>query len=251
MGDISEMRGLVVVVSFLAVFFIIASLIPSGLLQSSSSPQANRGITPNEGLNAYRMLGWNNSKDITILSGGNANETQVKGYNVYMSTSSGVIDPVILGETYASWWIIVWDVDYFKWYLQNGTDVSNYLINPRIAISMLDALYAENYSMVFSLVNSHVSLTGAFTWNTGTYAKPSDAYAVDALHLGFETSFDDTGSSINAWNLLTSILFFQYIPSVPIYMSAMIAVPIWVCIGYLVFIFILRMIGVVFGGGGA
>jgi len=63
-------------------------------------------------------------------------------------------------------------------------------------------------------------------------------------------NFDQTGTGYNAWDLIGMLLFFQ-LPDVHWIINILLALPFWVPVAYLTFIFILRAIGAIFGGGGA
>lgn len=248
------MRGLIVVICFLAGFFLLASLMPSGFMPSPIS--ANNTVTPESNFDAYGFLGWNNSIDILLEPTGNTAFETVRGYQVAIA-----VDPsntFIGGYTYASFWVFNWDIDWFLWYYTNGTllpiDYNHELsidIVPTIRVSTLDSDYSIGYSMRYEIRNSHTQFNVLFNWNITDNATPSLALIDNGLYLTFETSFDDMGSQINAWTLLSGVLFFQPIAGIPYYLSLLIAFPIWICIAYLMFIFVLRMIGAVFGGGGA
>lgn len=115
----------------------------------------------------------------------------------------------------------------------------------------LDTL-AETYDNLIFTVKASAGnqFTCAFAWDEETYPKPSDAGKVDQLNIVVGRTLDQMQSSINAAGLIWGILFFQT-PLIHPLINAFIAIPIWICVGYLIFIFALRLIGAVFGGGGA
>ncbi len=62
--------------------------------------------------------------------------------------------------------------------------------------------------------------------------------------------FDQVNTSANAWSIMSQILVFD-LPEVNSIINILISVPIWIGIAYLSFIIILRVVGAIFGGGGA
>jgi len=50
---------------------------------------------------------------------------------------------------------------------------------------------------------------------------------------------------------MIGMLFTASLPDVDPSLNYIIAIPLWICCSYLIFIFVLRIIGAVFGGGGA
>jgi len=243
MGDISEMRGLIVVICFLASFFLLASLIPSQFM--SSAVNATGSPNPTDNLDSYGVIAWNQTETLQLLDAGGINYTTLKGYNIAIASTGSSAS--LFGWTYAEWWGFTWAIDYFQWNHRNGSLIATQFF----PVSLLDSMATDNEPLEFQLKNSHAWFNIYFTYNTTTYASPSLALAGDALYMNFHAGFDEMGSQINAWTLLTGVLFFQPIAGIPYYLSLLIAFPIWICLAYLIFIFVLRMIGAVFGGGGA
>jgi hypothetical protein len=243
LGDISEMRGLIVVICFLAGFFLLASLMPPQFM--SSQVNATGNPNPNENLDSYNILGWNQSVSLQLLNAGGINYTAVRGFNVAIASTASSAS--LFGWTYAEWWGFTWAIDYFQWNYRNGTLIATQYF----PVSLLDTMDTNGITLLFQIKNTHCWFNIGFTYDNGTYASPSLALADDELYMNFNSGFDESGSQMNAWTLLTGVIFFQPISGIPYYLSLLIAFPIWICIAYLMFIFVLRMIGAVFGGGGA
>lgn len=179
----------------------------------------------------------------------------------------------------------------FLWYNQNGTDVTTYnvpiecndgnqifgatyrydshsvlkLTQVDIDAHVSNATYNQtlyNPQIQYILKCSRTSFSVQFNYNITAFTAPSQAYQ-NLTRSGSHTSsdgylgiiigvdFSERNTQLNAWNLITGFLFFQLIPDLPYTLSLLIEAPIWVCEAYLLFIFVLRIIGAVFGGGGA
>jgi len=89
-----------------------------------------------------------------------------------------------------------------------------------------------------------------FGYDETLYSSPENAWNYHGLNMLIGIDFDQVSTGYNAWSLIAMLLFFQ-LPEIHWVINALIAVPIWLCVGYLSFIFILRSIGAIFGGGGA
>lgn len=94
----------------------------------------------------------------------------------------------------------------------------------------------------------HFTYHTTFGFNNTIYNNFTHAWNNQDLYAFFGVEFTHVNTSYNAFQLMAMLLFFQ-IPSLNVYINALIAIPIWACIAYLSFILILRTIGAIFGGG--
>ena len=309
MGDISEMRGLIVCVTFIATAITLILLIPPSFM----SIGANQQVNPTEG-NTRNILAYNDTYFLNYT--GNRDGTpagtpplnhvhsqllDVGGHSVLFTESFYKIDNDPLFMNLTSYWFVfqtemaqdIWGYRYnqedFKWYNQNGTDTTT---NIEIEVNDGNAIFGNVYHWVshdvltlaqvdmdahtqnstlnntlynpqiqYTLKSSSTTFQAQFSYNISAFTAPSQAYQ-NLTRMGNETStgglsltigidFSERASQINAWDLITGFLFFQLIPQLPTTISLLIEVPIWIAEAYLIFIFILRVIGAVFGGGGA
>jgi len=109
---------------------------------------------------------------------------------------------------------------------------------------------ADKEKLSYTIQCSHFQMKGFFGYNDTLYSSPSQAWDHHGLWILLGINFDQMSTGFNAFNLIGMLLFFQ-LPMVHPIINYIIAVPIWVCIIYLSFIFILRALGAIFGGGGA
>lgn len=243
MGDISEMRGLIVVFCIIAVSITLIALMPSEFYTATATSPETGSATPTG------LMAWNETYVLNI-TGTFAYYFQVGGYNIRVEKWPQGLNI----ETYDSWWIFVWNFDIFKWF-KNGVEVSTYYHMPigdkwLLEPSQMDSDFASGEGLNYEIKNSKTQLRVNLAFNTTLFTNPSDAYTGNAMGLIFNIDFDDRNTSINALNLI-GMLFTASIPNVDPTINLLISFPIWACTGYLVFIFVLRIIGAVFGGGGA
>jgi len=156
--------------------------------------------------------------------------------------------------TYDYWWRIEWNHDWFAWY-KNGKEVSEkfYMYDEEgiwIKLLQIDKDFNKSKKLQYDLRNSRTKMIVTFAFNTTAYALPSMAYNAHDAFLIFNIKFDDRNTSVNALNMI-GMLFTASLPGVNPILNYLIAIPLWICSLYLVFIFVLRIIGAVFGGGGA
>jgi hypothetical protein len=166
------------------------------------------------------------------------------GWHVFVLKS--VVIPTIYIETHESWWVFTWGSDPFSWY-KDGVLVSSGSF-PAISQAQLDSDYASGDGLNYVIKNGKTSWNIGLAFNTTLYSSPSEAW--NDMAIVFNLDFADRNTSINALNLI-SMLFTANLPEVDPFISKLIAFPIWACIAYMCFIFVLRVVGAVFGGGGA
>jgi hypothetical protein len=302
MGDISEMRGLIVCVTFIATAITLVMIIPTGFFPSTNATQQ---VNPQGG--AFRdILGYNDTyqwnftgnyftgiyPNLVPARGVTDKSVKIGGWTVVITESWYEVpnDPAfgngtgyyfeLQMEICDEWWDFRYNREDFQWFNQNGTEstsnhdvkgaiggnfeVHKVLTIPRIDIDSRSSSYGNNtYSpeTSYDVRCSRTSFYITFYYNCSLYpppAAPSSAYYGQAspthdcgLAMSIGQGFSERATQLNAWTLITGFLFFQLIPDLPIIISLLIECPIWICEAYLLFIFVLRVIGAVFGGGGA
>jgi len=243
MGDISEMRGLIVVFCIIAVSITLIALMPTEFYTATAGSPETGSVTPTG------IMAWNETYILNITDTF-AYTFQIGGWNIRVEKWPEGLHI----ETYDSWWVFVWNFDGFKWF-KDGIEVSQYYDFPAIdrwliEPSQLDDDFASGKGLAYKIRNSKTEMDVSFAFNETAFDTPSDAYVGNDIRLIFNLDFDDRNTSINALNLI-GMLFTASIPNVDPTINLLISFPIWACTGYLVFIFVLRIIGAVFGGGGA
>lgn len=103
-------------------------------------------------------------------------------------------------------------------------------------------------SLRFIISNSRTSSTVAFLFDEDLYGSPGAAWWNDALFVSFDNNYSEKQSGMNAFALIGGLLFWS-LPGVPVEIYAIISFMVWPPIIYVAAIWVLRIIGSVFGGG--
>jgi hypothetical protein len=262
MGDISEMRAIVVVFSFVAVGIFLISLMVSespGLFIGPT--QIGEQAGPNSVSIPTDLLSWNSSLTVNLTGPAGEYSFTLAGWNYRIDAFTLMYNRIAM-STYATWWIFQWDFDYFKWY-KDGVLVSypgtyyppyyqtqTYPGDFVFPIQQLDTDFYNNETLSYEAKNGKTATTVFFSYNSTTYSIPSLAYEAGALSLTFLVDFDDRNTSINVLNFIGAIFSFS-MPGIDSRLLFILMLPIIAATAYLVFIFVLRIAGAIFGGGGA
>lgn len=99
----------------------------------------------------------------------------------------------------------------------------------------------ETNSSDFTAKCRHFNMYVFWSYNLTAYATMEDAYLDDNLYVLWAIEWDELGTGLNAFNLISMILFFQ-LPDIHPILNMIIALPLWVCIGWLTFAFIMAVI---------
>lgn len=150
--------------------------------------------------------------------------------------------------------------EHFIWYTNSSrTDqISETLSSPYIAMhgvtnTTLDSIYSASgnnmSSLEFFIANSRMGTPVHIAFNSTTYATPSLAWKNDALAVSFDAGYSESPSSGNALQMILGLLFWN-IAGVPDWLFVLVDLAFFAPILYVAAIWILRIIGSVFGGGG-
>lgn len=257
MGDISEMRGLVTVISFIGVLVFMIAIIPPDFLIAEYE---GRTVTPPEffesiDIQSFKetwsgILDDNNTKEGSPVYGYWSKDIDIgdRDFDVIYSEAN-LTHHRLYFRHYWYEWIIFKQWEEMVWYNTEGirrTDPPNdWMYSTSITLDM------EGESAEYKVEHPNRFFVKVWVgYNTTTYSSVEDAWNNYALYLFVGINFDQAGSGYNAWDLIAMLVFFQ-LPDLHWIVKALISIPLWVCVGYLAFIFILRAIGAIFGGGGA
>ena len=264
MGDISELRGIIVVGTFLSVFALLCGLIPSQFVYPSVS---GKSVTvPSE-------VG-----DIVLYNSTTLQVNFTAFHTEYPSTYGVWGEDLVFGSVYYrlqalqinnSWSYPSCVISYYMpnypygygmqamdWRIEDTGYADIYNGEVLLYLSTLDSLGVGKTSVTFtvvSIVEATHQYTLSFFWDNATYSLPSDALEADNMYVRLGQSIDQTQTTMSAWNMIWAILIFQIPIGVPLMIGMLIAIPIWICEAYLIVIFILKIINALkpFGGGGA
>lgn len=237
MGDISELRTLIVLFVTVTATIALIVIMPSEFYTADNEYYGGPGET-----NPIGMLAWNDTVVMNITDD-NFHYEVINGYNIAVYTVSNEIEIF----TYAEWWVFQWDQDGFQWFNQ-----TNIRIDDNYWLPLADI---QNYSnpYKFSIRNTKTRMEVSLMFNSSAYTSYEDALDNDALILVFNLNWEDRNTSLNALSLVALVLTGS-LPSVHPVLNGLFAFIGWSFIAsgvYLAFIFTLRLVGAVFGGGGA
>jgi hypothetical protein len=252
----AENITLVTVVTFLSVFFLLTASMPSGLI---ANPQQGKEVNVPTYFEAIEIQKYAQTYSVNLTSDQYTDNFDLGGWRFEWwsdaFTDLGSPPSFIVLTRYDSWWIFYWYAETGRWYEKaKGTEVDGY---GQIALSTrtcyyitketLDTYYdAENHVAKFTIQFAVTQFDIFFAFNTSAYSKPSEAWNNNDLHALIGINFDKTNTTFNAWNLIGAILFFQ-MPDINPALNALIAIPIWILIAWLIYILILKAIPFVGG----
>lgn len=259
MGAMAELRPIIVIGSFMAIVFLLISIMPQGFFGS------NNGIiiTPTN-TNFYSLLGTNDT--ITFnLTGSPPHDFGNKDFGGWhldvQEVSTSDYGSAIWVQVADAWYGIFYNREDFKWFNMNNTEIDVYhsdipdntypgkhYVMPIISIEFNSENQTE---LSYLLESTKTTIKVVFLYDFSTYASPLLAYDVGNLTMIVGIDFNERNTQINAWTVIGSFLTFQLIPNCDVILALFIEIPFWLAELYVVFIMVLRVIGAVFGGGGA
>lgn len=250
----NEQKTLIFVVTFLSSFFLLLSFMPSQFYSQTNEEGVSYNVP--EYFEAVDMQNYRYCHNFTIqCSTGWEYEFNLGGKNINFFVYS--LDYDKFGFRTFDIFIDIFGIRLthnwkgMDWY-KKGIKVSEQPLGewsyPTIDIEDVDANY-DNVSKVseFTVKHDRLTIKVFLAFNTTKYSKPSEAYHNNELSILVCMGFDQAETTINAWTLISQLLTFK-IPNVHPLINALIAIPIWVAIAWLVTIFILKFIPFVGGG---
>jgi len=240
MGDLSEIRGLITVTSFMSAFLFLTLLIPSAF--NIGGYEQQRQINVPEYFEAIDIQSFAETYNITTGNDFAEVYFSIGGWNLLWEVKPSQECYVFF--SFDSWWIFKWNFQSFHWYNKNGIEKST-LLNLQPPGHYGNHYVIEwkningNQTIQFSTQNPNVQLIVFFGYNTTEFSNVQDAINNDALSVLFCINFDQVNTSFNAWNLIGMLLFFQ-MPNVHPTINMLIAIPLWVVIAYLIYVLILK-----------
>jgi hypothetical protein len=253
MGDLSEMRGLIIIGSVIGVFILLYGWMPSQLVYPESGmtnlniPQYFEGQSTvlynntfysiNFTLDAISYPAWWGywGQKFTF-----ADSKYLFGY--WNTTNYSGHTPEFICDVIDAYDIYVATCSFSTKTTDYGTALS---------YTELDALKASGGDLQFSVTCSgYASFTIMLAYDEDVYSTPTQAFQADAMKIQVGQTIDQIGTATSATGILWNVLTFQWL-SVNPYLAALLAIPFWIATAYLIFIVVLRMAGAIFGGGGA
>jgi len=247
MGDISELRGLVTIVTFLGITFLLISLIPPQFYTATSG----REISIPEIFDAIDIYQFAETKVLqTNETGGTVWIVDNSYYRVDIDIGNHDVDLYYKRPNYSSknvWilhryteWIIFPVIHRLDWINSQGESRGDNLALASLNLDAVDGV-AKYQARCW-----HFTLFTQIGYNTTTYSSVEMAWNAGNLYFFFGINFNDVGTAFNVWNLIGMLLFFQLPDTHPI-INAIIAIPIWVSVAYLIYVLIIKIIPFIAG----
>lgn len=278
MGDMSELRTIVVVIAFITCTISLITLMTaqSPVLFSEVSDTGVSPMGDSELSNPSSLIAWNETLNIALNK---TWESLIQTFNIggwnmrsYVDIPYGSSDEYIQIQTFdivSVWGYTLWEHGHqdFTWYNSSKQRVSRSDVPmpspfgpgyPEVMpIWQLDYDYVYGNSssslnnLAYTIRNTHCSLNMVFNFNTTLYDSPSSCYDNGGdLIMTFTIQWDERNTSMNALDFIGKLFTFS-LPGINPVVTLIILSPIYAGLAYLAFIFVLRIIGAVFGGGGA
>lgn len=247
MGDISEYRGLLTAITFMGIFTLLLSLMPSQFYDETA--QAGLvNVTVPESWTSTELLYLAETYNTTL---GNATETDFdlggRSFNLDGGVNTDLnVNTTMLFEFWYDWIFFRTEVP-CRWKNHLGQLVNSSHENV-LWWEEIDAQYSQDERFIAEWDDYQMYVT--FSFDNSTYDSFEEAFYWGELGFWVGIQFDQINTSYNAWDIIGMLLFFS-LPNVHPVINALIAIPIWIVIVYVSFILVLRVIGAVFGGGGA
>lgn len=150
----------------------------------------------------------------------------------------------ISGDVYYVWYTNPIDTFYFEhrwggwWIFSNRDSLSPSFVSED---EIIDAFDPTDNSSRFAFSCKHNDFEIVFYYNQTLYDNISQAVSVDALFAYVGVGVEKVASSVSAWSVVSSILFFNA-PNIHPALNAVIAIPLWAIIGIVVYTLFLKLL---------
>jgi len=232
----AEMKTFVIAVSFIIIFSGVLITVPTDLLGEGATPD-----TPVTPVNPNLLTDFTDSETYTQPNFTLGSYYYALGSYNWIAGVGLTTEFSLAAKTY---FFGLWLGGYrlCKFITEGGTDRGTSISFAEITTDAEDG--AVLYNLIFEDDGTDA---GGFVvyWNSTLYADPADAWTNNVLYLTHGVGF--TTNALNIGSLLLGLLFFQ-LPDVPFLINLLLATPLWACIIYLIWWFIISMIPFLGGG---
>lgn len=233
------LKTLIVVVVFLGIFTTLTTVgMSSGLISGGYDPGTSRQIV--EDFEVFDV--WNVSSTHLITPNADPyseqwGETQFGHTMSFYSTSDGgAHDGKIQNNHYSKFLFWDWQRHSMDWINRTGYNRGGWLTVGEMEVDLIN-----NGTNVYKVTCDHFFMMCVVGYNVSAYDNATHAFANNGLNYEFGIAWDQQGTGMNAFSLLANLLFFN-MPDIHYSINAIIALPIWVCIAYLTFAFVMAVI---------
>jgi hypothetical protein len=242
-GNIAELRPLIFIAAFVGMALLLVGLMitESPTLFVGATPGS--ALTPTNSPNPLNLMAWNTS--VNFLASASGYQFTFAGYNVEYDVIH-TSDWNFQAFTYASFYFIQWDTRFFSWYNSQNELESTQLMSLTAVNS--DYTTGGTNNIKYTWKNDLATIPIQFSFNTSKYDSPIEAYNDGALYVLINSAFASANSGFNALSFIAGLFTFS-LPGMPSIINAIIWLMIFPGLGYLAFIFVIKIIGAIFGGG--
>jgi hypothetical protein len=247
MGDISELRGLIIIGTFLAVTMLLIGWMPYDFWVAG---EQGRTVNVPDYFEGSALVRFNNTYSIDIDKAVKQDywgKTQF-GHHMYFEARKGELE-MWNCHVYDFYGLFYYGNHYQTW--RNVDGISRGQILTAEEIDLDRNIQGGISSSDYEVSCGHFKMGASIVYNASTYDNCTSAWNALDLKIGFGIDWDQMGTTYDAWSLITSILFWRPIAGIPLWIMQLISIPIWIASAYIAYILVLRAIGAVFGGGGA
>jgi len=248
-GSMGELKPLVLIVSFLGLLFILINMIPGEFYAASyegrevNIPEYFEGIDIQSYIQTWTYtLNETEGKEVYGYYDVNINDGDFAGHKFRLSyklPNSSSLN-LLIDRCFTTWFFFE-DAEHMIWYNKQGIKLTDCLLTDE----QIEGESVDGESR-YVLRCSKAEFDVYFYYNSTIWNNATEAWNHHELHFFAGIGFDQLNTSINAWSLISSILFFQ-MPDVHPILNAMVAIPLWISIAYLVYVLILKAIPFVGG----
>jgi len=245
MGDISELRGLIITISTLSCIVLLILWLPAPDF-AESIIEARQYSTP-EDFDITEIIAYNDTYSLTF------NYTMDMPYHID-ADESGIghdlwlqLDKYWISlDHFWYWFFIPVGFHDMEWYDTSHSEKISYQEAYMEKLDM-ETLDIYDYGSIFWMECEHLQLKIVFSYNTTMYASHFDAFDNEALTMSVGVEWELEKTTYNAWDLIAMLLFYNF-PETHWMINAILKVPIWVCIAYLSYVLIIKVIPLIAGG---
>jgi len=172
--------------------------------------------------------GWVEEKDVGEPEG-------FGGYdlNLYYRAAN-FSDKFIILDHYWHEWIILPFLHSLNWIDNSGIDVT-------------EPISWDKSGIKYIIMCDHFQAKAFIGYNTTTYSTFEEAWNDAEASLMLGIGFQEVQTSLNAWGIISMLLFFQ-MPNVHWVINALLVIPFWICIAYLAYVLVIKVIPLIAGG---
>lgn len=265
----SEYRGLIVIVTFVAITMLIIGMAVTETpdMFATSNTEGSSPLSGDGTPGPSSFLAWNSSTVMVLNASNPEIDVSIGGWDfTFFNRDDGGTIHFLQVETYYTFYgMFRYNEEDMEWYNSStnrkvSVQHDVYTDPPRIYrhshqvmdMNDIDIAYGNGNitDLTYALRNTKTGLTINIGFNVTEYDTPSDALADKGLSIVIQQDFSDRNTSVNIVAFISGLFLFS-IPGVDPTVCAIISFALDSALAYIVFIFVLRIIGSVFGGGGA